>query len=456
MEFFILNRNEIDIVKRLDYGFCKPKDILLKSKDNCEVKQLRNWSKQNVLTTSAFYPSITPYYQMLNADIDLLPFIRVGDTRKYLLKYHDTIFIKREILDDLSKNIRKVIPGDIVITKGGEYIGEAALVPKYYNDYRICRDLLAIRTESLPFSGEYLCGYFISNHGKQELIRTKSVQGQPHLTLDKVGEIPIPYYGRDFEDEIIELWDSFYVLINESNKHLETSENRINEFLKNKLLNECINDFFSTTLESRNVVARIDVEYYQFKWTKLVNELKESGILFEKIKIKKDNLSKKDEFDFFKYIALADIDDRSGTIRRCSELKRHELPSRAKRKCGLNDLLVSSLKGSKEKIALVDMDDENILASTGFFVVTSDFLKPEVIYALFRSKFYELFIEQMASGSIMSAITTKYFEQIELPIIDDNIQLEIKRDIVSYIEKRNLAFDNLEEIIKRFDKVLNV
>jgi len=455
MEFFTLNSNDLDVVKRLDYGYCKPKEILLKTKENCEVKQLSKWSKNNILTTSAFYPSITPYYQTLNADVDLLPFIRVGDTRKYLLKFNNTVFIKKDILDDLSGNIKKVVPGDIVITKGGEYIGEAALVPKYYNDYRICRDLLAIKTESLPFSGEYLCGFFISNHGKNELKRTKSVQGQPHLTLDKVGEIPIPYYGKDFEDEIIELWESFYSLINESSNHLNLSESRINSFLKDKLLGQHINEFFSCSLETKDIVARIDVEFYQRKWSTLVSTLKTSGIEFEKIKVKKQYLSEKDDFELFKYIALADIDERSGTIRRYSELKRHELPSRAKRKIGLNDLLVSSLKGSKEKIALVDMEDENLLASTGFFVVNSDFLNSEVIYALFRSKYYELFIEQMASGAIMSAITNKYFKQIELPIIDDNIQSEIQKDVMAYIEKRNSAFDNLDEIIKRFDEILN-
>jgi type I restriction enzyme S subunit len=137
-------------------------------------------------------------------------------------------------------------------------------------------------------------------------------------------------------------------------------------------------------------------------------------------------------------------------------LKRHELPSRAKRKVELNDLLVSSLKGSKEKIALVDVEGYNLLASTGFFVVTSDYLKPEVIYAILRSKFYELFIEQMATGAIMSAITDKYFKQIELPIIGEEIQCEIQKDIMSYIEKRNSAFDNLDEIKKRFDEVLSI
>ena len=252
------------------------------------------------------------------------------------------------------------------------------------------------------------------------------------------------------------MWDSFYKLIDESNSHLNTSEDRINVFLRKKLLKSHFNEYFTANLKDKDIIARLDVEFYQRKWSTLVAELKDDGLNFEEINIKKKSLARDDYSDDYKYIALADIDDRSGTIRKYSVLKRHELPSRAKRKIEYNDVLISSLKGSKDKIALVDMNDDNLLASTGFFVVSSDFLRPEVIYAIFRSKYYELFIEQMASGAIMSAITDRYFKQIELPIINERIQNDIQKDISSYIEKRNAAFDNLEEIKKQFDTILNI
>lgn len=51
-------------------------------------------------------------------------------------------------------------PGDIVITKGGEYIGEAALVPDYYEEYGTCRDILCINMKESSISGEYLASFF--------------------------------------------------------------------------------------------------------------------------------------------------------------------------------------------------------------------------------------------------------------------------------------------------------
>jgi len=453
MEVFITDNNSINIIKRLDFNYCKPRGKILSEDSKIEVKTICEWGGKNCLTTSAFYPAITHFYRSKKDRGDLIPFIRVEDTRKYLLEFKNTVFLDREVLDDLKTNIKRVKNNDVVITKGGEYIGEAALVPDYYDEYAICRDLLAIKTEFMPFSGQYLCTFFLSDHGKEEIMRTKSVQGQPHLTLEKIREIKVPYFGIEFEEEVIEYWQSFFELINKSNSNLVRIENLLNTALKNKLFEEEINNYFSKKLTEVNLIRRMDVEYYQEKWSKLVCLLKSLNIKFENINIKKDRINKEEKE--YKYIEIANIDDRSGIIKGFSEKKYFDLPERAQWKIEYNDLLVSSLKGSKEKIALVDIEDnEDLVASNGFYVVKSDFLNPEVLYAIFRSRFYELFIEQMATGSIMSAITNKYFQMLELPIINDEIQNDIQKEVQSYLENRKSAFENLELIKSKMNDMI--
>ncbi len=259
MEYFVKFNTDIDIVKRLDFNFWSPRKNIT-STDGIEVKKLINWVGKKGLTTSAFYPSITPFYQKKDEADNLIPFIRVGDTRKFLLEYEDTVFLNKELLYELSKNIKIVHPGDIVITKGGEYIGEVSLVPNYYEEYAICRDILAIRLNNVPFSSGYLCSYLQSQHGKKELLRTRSVQGQPHLTLEKVYEINIPYLGNEFEEEINAYWDSFYALINDSNSHLIKAKSFLNEFLMNMLAVEEELYSFDKVLTLNNISQRIDVQ----------------------------------------------------------------------------------------------------------------------------------------------------------------------------------------------------
>lgn len=453
LEVFETLNDKIDLVKRMDFNFWSPRENLDQS---IEFIPLKECVGNNSLTTSAFYPSITPFYQKLedNKD-DLMPFIRVGDTRKALLEYKDTVFLNTELLDALSKNIKRVNPGDVVITKGGEYIGEATLVPNYYGQYAICRDVLAIKSGDSCLTGEYLASFFQSKLGKSELIRTKSVQGQPHLTLEKIYDINIPIFDEIFQEEIKEYWDAFFELINESKDHLQRAKEVLNIAMKNRLSQSQKVTIFEMELNQNNLTQRCDFEYYEKKWSNLISDLSKDGMTFHPVKYIKQDIDTSDVTKIYNYVTLTDIDDRSGMIRKYRKIPVYNLPDRAKRATQLGDVLVSSLKGSRDKVAIIEEDKENLVASTGFYIIRDENLTPEVLYLLFRSDFYTLFIEQMASGSIMSSITEKYFKQLVLPDLDQEIQRSITQEIQSYFNKRKDAFTNLESAIEKFDEMLN-
>ena len=76
----------------MDFNFWYPRKQLQES-TTVQVKNLRTWIGTGNLTTSAFYPAITPFYQKKDDDIDLVPFIRVADTRKLLLTFEETVFL---------------------------------------------------------------------------------------------------------------------------------------------------------------------------------------------------------------------------------------------------------------------------------------------------------------------------------------------------------------------------
>lgn len=436
----------------MDYRFWSPRKAF--STEHI-VKPLAECVGRDALTASAFYPSIVPMYiNHEDAEFqDCQPFIRVSDARNGLLNYSKTVFLSTDLLNSLSSCIKRVYPGDIVITKGGEYIGEATLVPDYYDEYATCRDILVINTGNSEVSGEYIASYLQSRFGKSELIRTKSVQGQPHLTIDKVAELEVPIYDQDFQDEIAVNWELFYELIAESNTHLESAKHIFDSFLNHRVEIKASNVSFSETVSVSKFVQRFDAEYYEKKWTKMIAYLEEEGIEFKQIKYVKDSFKASDPQEIFHYITISDIDDRSGIVKNLNSMKAHKLPDRAKRKTKKGDVLVSSLKGSKEKIAIVNSELGNVIASTGFYVIRDSEYLPEVIYLIFRSNFYDLFIEQMSSGAIMSSITDKYFKQFKLPIIPDNVQSEIAEEVSQYISVRKLAFDNLNKAISKFDAI---
>ena len=147
---------------------------------------------------------------------------------------------------------------------------------------------------------------------------------------------------------------------------------------------------------------------------------------------------------------MSDIDDKSGIVKRLKQMEAHELPDRAKRMTQKGDVLVSSLKGSKEKIAIMNSELDNVVASTGFYVVRDSEYVPEVLYLIFRSKYYDLFIEQMSSGAIMSSLTDKYFKQFVVPELPSEIQNEIAEEVQMYMNDRKSAFEYLNRAVSMF------
>lgn len=454
MEMYLKRRKDIDLISRMDFAFWTPRKGL---NSDFESKSIEECVGRDNLTASAFYPSIVPYYTSLEDAVaaETEPFVRVSDARSGLLDYTKTVFLSKEILDKLSSSIKRVKPGDIVITKGGEYIGEATLVPDYYEEYGTCRDILCINMNDACVSGEYLASYLQSDYGKKELIRTKSVQGQPHLTLDKVAKLMIPIYDQDFQDEIATCWELFYELIESSNMHLEKAREIFDDSMFNKIEVAKSSISFSENIKSKDFVQRFDVDFYEKKWSQIVSVLKELGVEFKNIQYVKQSFTPSDPREVYHYITLSDIDDKSGIVKRLNAMEAHELPDRAKRLTKKGDVLVSSLKGSKEKIAIVNSENENIVASTGFYVVRDDDYLPEVLFLIFRSKFYDMFIEQMSSGAIMSSLTDKYFKQFVVPNLNDAVQNEIAEEVRMYMDERSAAFEHLEHAIAMFDSLYN-
>lgn len=450
MDYYIKACSEINLVKRMDFRFWSPRKEF---SSEHTIKTISECVGRDAITASAFYPSIVPMYIAFEDTEfeEYKPFIRVADVRNGLLNYEKTVYLKNDLVEKLSSCIKVAHPRDIVITKGGEYIGEATLVPDYYDEYATCRDVLVIKTKNSLVSGEYLASYLQSKFGKSELIRTKSEQGQPHLTIEKVAELEVPIYDEEFQEEIAKCWSTFYDMIEVSNAHFETAKNIFGQFLDYNTNKKSLVTF-TEMISVSNFSQRFDAEYYEKKWSKMVDSLKNKGISFKPIQYVKDTLRITDPQEVFNYITLSDIDDRSGIIKKMNNLAAHALPDRAKRKVIKGDVLVSSLKGSKEKISIVNSESNNIVASTGFYVIRDSDYLPEVIYLIFRSSYYDLFIEQMSSGAIMSSLTEKYFKQFLVPEIPSNIQEEIAEQISQYIITRKSAFENLDKAIRKFDE----
>ena len=125
-----------------------------------------------------------------------------------------------------------------------------------------------------------------------------------------------------------------------------------------------------------------------------------------------------------------------------------DLPSRARRLIKSNDVIISSIEGSLEKVALVTNKFDNSLCSTGFYVLDSKKINSETLLVLFKNKVFQQILKQNCSGTILTAINKDEFSNIVIPIIDTSIQNQIEEKIKKSFELKEQS-KKLLDLAKR-------
>ena len=119
-------------------------------------------------------------------------------------------------------------------------------------------------------------------------------------------------------------------------------------------------------------VCRTDADFFHTKYeiiARCVQSYSEgSDALGNLVKMNNSKYAPKKK-KTYQYIELANVN--SGEITGCTKDEGQNLPTRARRKVSAGDVIVSSIEGSLDSIALVGSEYDNALCSTGFHVVKS-------------------------------------------------------------------------------------
>lgn len=189
--------------------------------------------------------------------------------------------------------------------------------------------------------------------------------------------------------------------------------------------------YVKTFRQSYIETGRLDAEYYQPKYEQIVQHIAKYpqgcdtiGNLFF---IKDRNYIPIPD-KTYQYIELSNIGP-DGSITGHTEALGDNLPSRARRIVHSGDIIVSSLEGSLQSCALISDEYNNVICSTGFYVLSPKIINAETALVLFKSQLIQSLMARACSGSIMAAMSTSEFANIKLPKIDAQTQIQIKKII---------------------------
>jgi restriction endonuclease S subunit len=333
-------------------------------------------------------------------------------------------------------------------------VGKCALVAEDV-EYAYASYLFKIRPKNEFINSATLVAFLSCKYGRKEIDKYSMTSNQTNFSPAKFREIDVPLFSKQINNDVDKLYYTAFDKLKRSENIYRQAEELLLETIGLKDFRPSENGTnIKSFKDSFLSTGRLDAEYYQPKYEDYLRIIKTYSGGFDLLQTicscKDDNFVPEETKDY-QYIELSNI-GKSGNITDCTLSKGSELPSRARRRVHVNDVIISSIEGSLEKCAIVTDDYDNALCSTGFYVINSCYINSETLLVLFKSEIMQHILKQNCSGTILTAINKMDFLQIPVPLINNEIQQQIAVFIEESFKLRKDSERLLEEARKMVER----
>ena len=344
-------------------------------------------------------------------------------------------------------------------TNSFEWVGRTGV---YYQNDNIERTFASYLVRFNPIESvilpEYLCAFLNTKQGIRDIKRrARQSINQTNVNPEEVKEIEIPILDMDFQLQIQEYFERANLcrlkslsLYKDAEMQL-LSELGLKDWQPN---NAPVN--IKQLKESFLTSGRLDAEYYQPKYDEIENIIKNYKNGTEIIG---DLFSQNTEVCDFKeeaynYIEIGDINISDGTAK-YNLISKEELPDNAKRVLHKNDILISKVRPYRGAVSIIDFDDDKLIGSGAFTVLhEKTTYKKEVLQILLRTQVYRDWLLKWNVGSSYPVIKDEDILRLPIPLIPQNIQIEIAEYVQNSIALRKEAKQLLENAKLQVDDAI--
>lgn len=344
----------------------------------------------------------------------------------------------------------KILRNDIILSYTGEYRRSLVIQDgEYQLGPNVCR-LRPIKDDAYSF---FISLYLNSDLGQLLLDREKTLSAQPTVAMSRIREIPVPFLNDNIVCGFKKLYLEMFSLKKASKEKISEAETLINAYLgfdSFEIKNE-VNEIYKFS-ESVLKYGRLDPEYYQYKYSKILAKIKEqykTKPIRDLVEIKDSTLIPIDD-ELYKYLELSSVDDNCHIVD-FTENYGNKLPTRARRFVQQDDVLVSSILGSMQTIAMVNKEFDGSLCSNGFFVCKAVGINPQIFVLLLKNPFINQLLQQQCTGTILMGSDKNDFGNIELPILSEENALKLTK----LFNRSMLLFDYSEYLLKEMIDLVN-
>ena len=333
-------------------------------------------------------------------------------------------------------------------TNSQPFVGRTGIFRKFSDENIVFASYL-VRVNPNPevITPEYLTAFLNTKYGILDVKRRARISiNQSNVNAEELKRVDIPLLCDELQTKITQSFDNAFSLIKASEVKYHQAENAfLTEF---GLVGWCPKlslSFVKNFSDIRNA-ERVDADYFQPKYTEIEESIRNYpggwDMLGNLVHIQDSNFKPEEEIKY-SYIELADI-GINGEVTECIISEGKNLPTRARRRVEKGDVIVSSIEGSLDRIALIDRQYDQALCSNGFYILKSNVINPETLLVLMKTKIGQYQLRKGCAGTILSAISKNKLERLYLPRIRENIQAQIQQKVTECFSLRNRSKHLLE------------
>ena len=264
MQYSIIQKSQLEGALRLDAEYYQPEYLEL-------VDKLNEFRKFKIGEISDIVYGTTPTGGIFEENG--VPFVRSQNFS--LLNIDENIVYCSESFHKQNKK-SKVESGDILFAVVGATIGQLAIVQDKIKEANINQNIAGVKIKDKRFSPHFVGIFFASRFGQFQIERLVTGNAQFYLNTEQIKNFVIPLLKNELQDKTARIFKK-------SQKELENSKTLYHQ-AEELLLEELgLKDFepkedlaYVVNFSDAESADRIDAEYFQPRYEKLVEAIKKN------------------------------------------------------------------------------------------------------------------------------------------------------------------------------------
>lgn len=316
-----------------------------------------------------------------------VPMFRNQNIKPGLLDDGDVLFVDAEY--EKSFRNKRLRAGDLLTARTG-YPGTTCIVPSQYEAAQSFTTLIT-RPITAEVDSSFLCLYINSEEGQRFFELGQIGGAQKNVNVATLRKMPVPMPPPLEQRAIAAALSDVDALLG-GLERLIAKKRDIKQAAMQQLL-----------------TGQTRLPGFGGEW-----EVKQLG---DVVDTDPENLNSDTRPEFaFNYVALEDVDH--GFLRSHSERVFASAPSRARRKLGANDVLVSTVRPNLRSHLLFVGDTGTWVCSTGFCVVRcrQGVMNPGYVFSHFFAPYLNRQIDALLTGSNYPAINSTDVRALQIPV----------------------------------------